>query len=152
MCYPIRHSEFIHFFRNSNRTKNREFHFRKQLSYTRICTNLSSTCYEVHRSSRMVLEKSNPRISGSRDFHSVFFNFHQEGGEGLYSQRTTRHLCTRTRPLGTVYVTQLKSRYLRIQRKERGSTTHVFSPPFPSRSSSFSTSSSRCRRIMFRLR
>lgn len=152
LCYPIRRSEFIHFFRNSNRTKNREFHFRKQLSYTRICTNLSSTCYEVHRSSRMVLEKSNPRISGSRDFHSVFFNFHQEGGEGLYSQRTTRHLCTRTRPLGTVYVTQLKSRYLRIQRKERGSTTHVFSPPFPSRSSSFSTSSSRCRRIMFRLR
>lgn len=84
-CYPtVRRSKSIHFFRNSNRTKNREFHFRKQLSdtRTRISTNLSSTSYEVHRSSRMIFEKSNPRISGSRDFHSVFFNFHQEGGEG----------------------------------------------------------------------
>lgn len=131
-------SKSIHFFRN--RTKNREFHFRNtKLSYTtriRISKepvisyrNLAS----VHRSSRMVFEKFVfVEFLGAVIFTPYFsISIRREGGERLYSQRTSRHLCTRTRPSGTVYVTQLKSRYLRIQRKERGGafSTHIFSRP-----------------------
>lgn len=87
----------------------------------------------VHRSSRMVFEKFVfVEFLGAVIFTPYFsISIRREGGERLYSQRTSRHLCTRTRPSGTVYVTQLKSRYLRIQRKERGGafSTHIFSHP-----------------------
>lgn len=136
--YPIRNPSIS--FETQIELKNREFHFRNtKLSYTtriRISKepvisyrNLAS----VHRSSRMVFEKFVfVEFLGAVIFTPYFsISIRREGGERLYSQRTSRHLCTRTRPSGTVYVTQLKSRYLRIQRKERGGafSTHIFSRP-----------------------
>lgn len=129
-------SKSIHFFRN--RTKNREFHFRNtKLSYTNknfqgACHLLQKPCFcpslveDGFREIRIV------EFLGAVIFTPYFsISIRREGGERLYSQRTSRHLCTRTRPSGTVYVTQLKSRYLRIQRKERGGafSTHIFSRP-----------------------
>lgn len=77
-------SKSIHFFRN--RTKNREFHFRNtKLSYTNknfqgACHLLQKPCFCPSLVEDGFREIRFRRISGSRDFHSVFFNFHQEGG------------------------------------------------------------------------
>lgn len=73
--------------------------------------------------------KSNRRLLGTVIFtRDPYFRFPL----GLYCQRRALlpppnicAQCTRTGALGTVYVTQLKSRYLRIQRKEKAHT------PFP---------------------
>lgn len=136
--YPIRNPSIS--FETQIELKNREFHFRNTKLFYTTRTRISKepvisyrNLASVHRSSRMVFEKFVfVEFLGAVIFTPYFsISIRREGGERLYSQRTSRHLCTRTRPSGTVYVTQLKSRYLRIQRKERGGafSTHIFSHP-----------------------
>lgn len=82
--YPIRNPSIS--FETQIELKNREFHFRNtKLSYTNknfqgACHLLQKPCFCPSLVEDGFREIRFRRISGSRDFHSVFFNFHQEGG------------------------------------------------------------------------